>query len=176
MDKPVPTQWGTWNTWGNRIRNGNMNKEAEMLKRGKMGWTELGWKTVGDCVPDLKLGWSSEGDLGHSTLTSTSLMFDVASLSTPTPTFFLGYISAYIIPSFRPQSEQFHWVLLGGNEEVSPRALWLYLCRPPEKYSICHGCCWSTYHLGASDNMMDGWLLQWEGYKGSSNTGEEVWQ
>ena len=31
-----------------------------------MGQTELGWTTVEDCMPDLKLSWSSEGDLGHS--------------------------------------------------------------------------------------------------------------
>ena len=28
--------------------------------------TELGWRTIEGCVPDTKLGWSSEGDLGCS--------------------------------------------------------------------------------------------------------------
>ena len=43
-----------------------MNKYAEMIKQGIMGRTELGWETQGGCVPDPKLSWSSEGDLGRS--------------------------------------------------------------------------------------------------------------
>ena len=33
-------------------------------------WVEAGQKTIGDCVPDLRLGWSLEGDLGHSSVVS----------------------------------------------------------------------------------------------------------
>ena len=36
-------------------------------KAGVIGRTEPGWETEGGCVPDPKLGWSSEGDLGRST-------------------------------------------------------------------------------------------------------------
>ena len=42
-----------------------------MIKRGIIGRTEPGWRTIGGCAPDLKLGWSSEGDLGCSTQTTS---------------------------------------------------------------------------------------------------------
>ena len=37
-----------------------------MIKRGDTGQTKLGWKTIEDCMPDLRLAQSSESDLGHS--------------------------------------------------------------------------------------------------------------
>ena len=35
----------------------------------------LGWRTVGGCAPDPKLGRSSEGDLGHSSM--SLIMFNM---------------------------------------------------------------------------------------------------
>ena len=57
---------GTWNAWGNGIRDGDMNEYAEMIKQGIMGRTEPDRETQGGYVPDPKLGQSSEGDLGRS--------------------------------------------------------------------------------------------------------------
>ena len=48
-----------------------------------MGQTELGWKTVEDCMPDPKLGWSSEGDLGCSTHDQHPFYADNAHLQEP---------------------------------------------------------------------------------------------
>ena len=42
--------------------------EQIRIKQGIMGQTELDWRTVGDCVLDPKLGCSSEGDLGCSSI------------------------------------------------------------------------------------------------------------
>ena len=37
-----------------------------MMEQISRGQSEPGWKTIEECVPDPKLGWSSESDLGHS--------------------------------------------------------------------------------------------------------------
>ena len=65
-----------------------------MIKWGIIGQTELGWETEGGCVPDPKLGWSLEGDLGRSRISGYCGM--IAVVATPLCAAFYHYQRALL--------------------------------------------------------------------------------